>query len=440
MKSKTWTRIIILALFAALAIPVQLAAQEQQHEQPIGQHFPRYTVTDLGTLGGTFGQAYNLNNKGEVVGWSSTGGVPTSAFIWRKGRMTDLGTFGGIVSQASAISDKGDVVGNSETSAVDPLGEEFCGGQDYNQDQSVCLPFLWSKGVMSPLPTLGGNNGIAFGVNNRGQVVGQVENAVHDPTCVAPQVLQFKPVMWENGEAHALPTVPGYPDGIAQAINDNGQVVGVSTDCVFTRAHGLLWQHGKYTDLGNLGGTQMAPSSINNRGQVIGSADLPPGGIIFHVFLWQSGVVRDIGTIPGDVEGSGGAINDNGQVVGQSCDGSGNCRAFLWENGAMTDLNSLVPANSDLQLFDANGINSRGEIVGLAIQTSTSELRAYLAVPCDETHANATGCEDGDGGLAIARGETNQRQNVILPENVRQLLRQRWSSRYHAPGMQSLSR
>ena len=71
---------------------------------------------------------------------------------------------------------------------------------------------------------------------------------------------------------------------------------------------------------------------------------------------------KDIGTVPGDVESESHAINDPGQVVGQSCDANGNCRAFFWENGAMTDLNALIPTSSPLYLglFDASGINSRG--------------------------------------------------------------------------------
>jgi probable HAF family extracellular repeat protein len=348
--------------------------------------------------------------------------------------MTNLGTLGGLVSEVTALNERGEAVGASETSTVDPLGEEFCGGTFFDQNQVVCLPFLWQLGQMTPLPTLGGNNGAAFGINNRGQVVGVAENATHDPTCVPPQVLQFKPVIWENGEVHTLPTVPGYPDGIAQSINDSGQAVGVSTDCIFVTAHGLLWEHGTFTDLGSLGGTTTAPSAINNRAQVIGSATLA-GATIGHAFLWQDGLITDIGPLPGDVEDFGNAINDKGQVLGQSCDANSNCRAFLWENGAMADLNSLIPADSQLQLYDANGINSRGEIVGLAIQTSSGELRAYLATPCDEMPANAAGCEDGSGGLALAGRETNQRPNVILPESVRTMLRQRLGSRYHIPGL-----
>jgi hypothetical protein len=56
----------------------------------------------------------------------------------------------------------------------------------------TCLGFVWQDGEMKPLPTFGGNNGFATGANNHGQVVGWAENTVHDPTCIPPQVLQFR--------------------------------------------------------------------------------------------------------------------------------------------------------------------------------------------------------------------------------------------------------
>jgi probable HAF family extracellular repeat protein len=218
------------SLFAALALPVEVAAQEQQHSQPDGHHFQRYTVTDLGTLGGTFSQAGSINNKRSVVGVATlTGDTSLHAFLWRKGLMTDLGTLGGSdtlpVSAASGINDSDEIVGLSETAAPDPLGENSCG------NSLKCLPFLWRDGVMNPLPTLGGNNGQAIGINNRGQVVGQAENTVHDPTCLPPQVLQFKPTIWNNGKVQELPTFPGDQDGVANAINDSGQVLLPTGNC-----------------------------------------------------------------------------------------------------------------------------------------------------------------------------------------------------------------
>ena len=137
-------------------------------------------------------------------------------------------------------------------------------------------------------------------------------------------------------------------------------------------------------NLGNLGGTGQfggnAALAINNQGQVIGQSDLP-GDTANHAFLWQKGVMTDLGTLPGDFLSGPQAINDKGAVVGLSIDSDFNLRAFLWQNGVMTDLNSLVGSNpAKLKLQLAEGINSRGEIIGFAVN-SAGETHAYLATP-----------------------------------------------------------
>jgi probable HAF family extracellular repeat protein len=179
MKSRTLTCITAMTLFAALAMPVRLAAQGQK------QDLPRYTVTDLGTLGGTFSLAGGLSDSGWVEGYSTLpGDTAVHAFLWRDGVMTDLGTLGGPNSAASwPPSESGEAGVSAEISTPDPNGEDFCGFGTH----LICLPSLWQDGVMTPLPTLGGNNGQADEVNNRGQVVGFAETTTPDPTCVAPK-------------------------------------------------------------------------------------------------------------------------------------------------------------------------------------------------------------------------------------------------------------
>jgi probable HAF family extracellular repeat protein len=409
MKSRKLTCTATI-VFVTFAIPLQLTAQHT-----------RYTLTDLGTLGGTFSFAGGINNRGDIEGFSTLpGDTAVRAFLWRNGHMMDLGTLGGPNSFASwRLNERGEVGGTAETSTPDPLGEDFCGFGTH----LICLPSVWRKGVPTPLPTLGGNNGFAAGVNSRGQVVGQAENNIPDPTCESPQVLQVKPVVWEKSQVQELPTFPGDPDGFATTINDRGQIAGVSGSCT-TPFHAVLWQNGRVTDLGSLGGTVNFADDINNQGQVAGFSNLP-GDATIHAFLWENGVMRDLGTLPGDFSSSGDGINSKGQVVGGSCDEAENCRAFLWQDGVMTDLNTLIPADSPLFLIEATGtINSRGQIAGFALQKSTGEIHAFLATPLEEEEEEAGAQSAPPAVLSV----TSQSSKVVLPENVRKMLKQRLTS------------
>jgi probable HAF family extracellular repeat protein len=250
---------------------------------------------------------------------------------------------------------------------------------------------------------------------------------------VAPQVLQFKPVFWEKGEIRELPTVSGDPDGAAFAINDRGQAVGVSSDCTLSASHAVLWQEGTATDLGTLGDLALAPGAINNKGQVVGSAFNGPVSV---AFLWEDGVASSLGSLPGDVASFGSGINDKGQVVGQSCDTSGNCRVFLWQNGVMIDLNTLISPNASLHLFDGLGINSRGEVVGAARQKRTGEFRAFLATPCDVEHAKDAASVDREG-TAGSPGEESENSKPVLPEDLLRQLQQRTRTHHHFPGFKT---
>ena len=267
MKSRTLVWITTITLLLALAIPVGMAAQGQ-NQQPND-----YVVADLGTLGGTFGEASAVSNKGSVAGDATLLGDPAKhAFLWRKGLIKDLDTLGGPNSRATSLNEEDEVTGFSDTSTPDPLGEDFC----LFGTNLICLPFVWQDGAMVPLPTLGGSNGQAVAVNSRGQVAGMAETETLDATCGSGfEFPQVEPVLWEKGEIHKLPTIAGDPDGSVHAINDNGQAVGNTSDCTGSSFHAVRWQDGKAIDLGTLDGLLLAPQSINNRGQIAGLAQLP---------------------------------------------------------------------------------------------------------------------------------------------------------------------
>jgi probable HAF family extracellular repeat protein len=382
------------------------------------QKSPSYAVTDLGTLGGPFSVAFGINNAGRVGGAAALSNGNVHPFLSIGSKMEDLGTLGGPNAQANRPDGMLNASIVSETATPDPLKEDFCGFGNH----LICLGALWN-GALTPLPTLGGNNAMAVLSNNRGQIVGVAENAAHDPSCPSPQILDYEAAVWgpKQGQIQELPPLQGDTVGFALGINERGQVVGASGNCantvvtavgLFVGAHAVLWDNGSATNLGSLGGTMGKAGAINDRGEVAGFSSLP-GDSSVHSFLWtRRAGMQDLGALGGDYLGDPAGINNNTQVVGGSCDMSGNCRAFLWQNNVLADLNDLIPADSPLYLIYALGINDAGEIVGFALEKSTGETHAYLATPVRNKIAEA--------GPAPAP----QRQ-VTLPDNIRVLLQQR---------------
>ena len=102
------------------------------------------------------------------------------------------------------------------------------------------------------------------------------------------------------------------------------------------------------------------------RGDVVGFAATSPSdvdGDFLEAFIWtKENGMQPLGFLPGDVHSEAYGINEKRQVVGLSCDANGNCRAFIWENGTMTDLNALKPASYTATLEQARDINEAGEI------------------------------------------------------------------------------
>jgi probable HAF family extracellular repeat protein len=388
------TSIAASSLFAALAL-----AQT-----------PSYTVTDLGPAGNPFSQAAYINKNGFIAGVSTIAGAQ-HATLWYQGIEGDIHgkAFTGPNSFAGAVNEYGIAVVQAETSEKDPHNENFCGYADGLQ----CLAYLWQNGVITQLPTLGGVNASFGGINRLGEVSGYAETSTRDPKCpsgiasndIGPLQFDYKPVIWGpgQGQIRQLKLLPGDTVGIAMWINDNGQAVGFSGTCANTLVppvaggpHAVLWENDTVTDLGSLGGTSNAAVlgvannalGINNRGQISGVSALP-GSSTGHAFLWTSETgMQDLGTVPGDLGSAGLAINDRGEVVGESYGAGGpmgmNGKAAVWKNGTATDLNTLVPADSPLYLLSAFSINDRGQIVGFGV-TNSGDLHAFLANPSDRS-------------------------------------------------------
>jgi len=394
----------LVSILISIYCTVPLARVHAQEERT-AKHSIQYQVSSLPTLGGTSSAGNSINEQTWVAGYSRlTGNQSRHAALWRNGALSDLGTLGGPNSSVTwnVKNTQGIIVGISQTADPEPLGEAWSSAAFYSGPFTVGfinLGFVWENNQMRGLPNFqGGDNGFATGANNLGEAVGWAENDVHDPTCVSPQVLQFLPAKWTLGPPDViqdLPLIPGDTSGAATAINDSGQIVGISGICDqavgrHTAKHAVLWENGTVTDIYPDAPAPWwnTPTAINQRGDIVGFAGDPAfvEGDILHAFMWtREDGIRPLkplkGRTPKHVDSEAYGINERGQVVGTSCDANFvDCRAVIWENGAYpTDLNDLK-GGFPIRLETAKGINENGEITGRAIDAN-SVRTPYLAVP-----------------------------------------------------------
>ena len=374
----------------------------------------RYTVINLGTLGGTFSDTGGVNNQGQAVGGATlTDDTTIHAFLWKNGLMADLGTLGGPNSFANGLSENTGAVGVADVSTL-PGNPDLC-FSEFVDSTNQCHAFLWQNGVMTDLGTLGGNSSSVGGIgaNDKGQVVGTSETAdfdLNNPPYQIPHAF-----LWQGGTMTDLGTFGGPTSG-AGCVNDKGQVVG-RADNTSSDIRAFLWENGVMSDLGTLGGELSSAIAINNQGQVVGVSTLSGETFIAHAFLWEGGLMTDLGTVPGDVHSFATDINSKGQVVGVSFDENGNFHGFLWQNGVLIDVDTLIPDGSNLQVVAAYQINDRGQIVGTAVDKSSGQVCAYLATP-------SPGKADGVGATLATAGGASKKPEFALQENVRKVLRQ----------------
>lgn len=285
-------------------------------------------------------------------------------------RLVDLGTFSGPASYFAngfdgILNNHGTAVGWANTAEPDPTCSDL---SCYHAHA-----FKAHNGHIKDLGALpGGNESHAYWISANGLIAGDSHNDEVDPIAGFPE---NHGVLWRNGEIIDLGTLPegGY-DSLATAVNNRGTVVGFALNTVpdpfslvgfplQTRA--FLWQDGVMQDLGTLGGPDAIAGLINDRGEVAGIS-YPPidpaiGSPVVHPFLWYNGTMIDLGSLGGtDSEPTG--LNQNGQVVGfSSLAGDTMTHPFIWKNGQLKDLGTLG-GNSGT----TNWINDRGEIAGKA--------------------------------------------------------------------------
>jgi probable HAF family extracellular repeat protein len=166
---------------------------------------------------------------------------------------------------------------------------------------------------------------------------------------VTPSGVTYTPT--DLGSLGGNPSVP-------IAINEAGQIAGSSALASNDRHHAFRWESGVMTDLGTLGGINSFPFAMNASGVVVGYS-YTPGNSYVHPVKWEGATITDLGTLPDAFGGYATAINDRGVIVGISFSFDHSQKAFIWENGVMTELPSIGGTYSW-----PVAINNNGEIVG----------------------------------------------------------------------------
>lgn len=294
-----------------------------------------YRITDIGPLSGyLISWANGINNSGQVAIVMLASNNVGHSFIWHDGTFTNLGTWEGNDCRVLAISENGKAVGGARVASGDQH------------------PFLWDQGRLIDLGTLQGKEGRGLGLNAKGLIVGvaQTKNQEHHA------------FVWQQGAMQDLGPTLGSDFCYATGVNSASQVTGMYYQK--NKVYPYIYQNGKVhkLPLPDKGGALTA--AINAQGDVIGTAFFANNAL--HAFLYKSreGKSIDLGTLGGKSSESL-AMNDGLQVVGKSdVVNKSEEHAFLWKNGKIIDLNSLIPPHSGWELIEARGINARGQIVG----------------------------------------------------------------------------
>jgi probable HAF family extracellular repeat protein len=322
-------------------------------------------VIDLGALPGLNSSHPNaINDVGSVAGQSQNGKfdpilhVPEYvAVAWVKGKIERLPALDGTLSFALELSQKNSFIGFA-TNKI-PYTTSVWGNLGTEQRAVLWLP---GKKVKD-LGTLGGPSAAAYYVNSQNIVVGQ--SLTNNKVNVATGIPTSAPFLWKKGHRMQNLGTLGGRNGSALFIDDRGHVAGQSDLKGDKASHAFAWTAATgMKDLGTLGGNNSSAIWMNDYGDVAGYADLP-GSTTHHATLWRNGKVIDLGVFKGKTCSRAVGINSKDQVVGESnvCGNDSTRVPLLWQNGHMTDLNTLIsPPASGLRLMEGLSINDRGDI------------------------------------------------------------------------------
>jgi len=348
-------------------------------------------------------------------------------------KFVDVGTFGGPVSYlandpsgggaaAGVLNRRGTVVSAADTSISDPNYPNPC--LVCPTDSLIFHAFQWRDGVLADLGALPGvNSSFANWISRNGLVAGFSENGAIDPLLGVPEI---EAVLWKDGKIINLGTLEGGYESNAFAANDRGQAAGVFVNTIpdpFSpfgfQVRAFLWQEGLMQDLGTLGGPDASAYFMNERGQVAGtsftnSIPNPPlgPGPCFSLngvptqdpFLWEDGSMIDLGTLGGTC-GTPNALNNHGEVVGLSnLAGDQSSHPFRWTKAeGMTDLGTFGGSSGQ-----ANWINEAGEIVGSATSQGDQARFAFLWKDGVLTHLGTA-----KGDMCSAALGSNSKSQVV---------------------------
>jgi probable HAF family extracellular repeat protein len=294
----------------------------------------QYNIVELGSLYGRKTVALDINNAGQVVGYSEywEDNFPRRPFLWQNGQMTELQIPAGLQysGMAYGINDAGVVAGYSSA----------LGGATVWQNGSA-------TGLSSPYGLASG----ATAINNGGQVAGWVRYGTGS--------YDFNVAVWQNGTMTEIARV-GTDRNRVLDISDSGQIVGYA-------GHAFLWDNGVMTNLGASYAGSTAAFAVNASGQIVGQTEYsslsPDRWWYGQPLLWSGGVMTYL-PVPTNGHGTAKDINDLGEIVG-AASGSGAYGAAYWKDGQMYDLNDLaiMPLGTNWVLEQAVGINNLGQII-----------------------------------------------------------------------------
>lgn len=313
-----------------------------------------WTVTDLSVVLAANARPVDINNQGEIVGairvsTSSSGAEPQDhAFVYRKGKISSLGSLGGAYTQANAINNKGEIAGH---------------GTLVVNGKTVVHGYVHRNGVMQDMKLSEGSF-YFYDMNDAGEIVGNFNDRT--------------PFIFSNGQARTLGNLPGSSSSDARIINASGKILGTSENIGdLSSVRTFLYSSGELQDLSSGAGCRSSSyQALNDTDQLAGLCD---GKLVIR----SGSAIKQLGSIPGSERTEVIDMNNSGQVVGNFyVTGSNLSRMFFYDGAELINLGeeSSIAAGG-WKLFRAKAMNDSGQIIATGYRNNLSDLRYLLLTP-----------------------------------------------------------